>query len=29
MDSALDEWAERPDAFSAVTYGEAIGWLSN
>jgi SAM-dependent methyltransferase len=29
MDSALDEWAERPDAFSAVTYGEAIGWVSN
>jgi SAM-dependent methyltransferase len=29
MDSALDEWAERPDAFSAVTYGEAIGRVSN
>jgi len=25
---ALDAWAERPDAFSAVMYGEAIGWVS-
>jgi SAM-dependent methyltransferase len=29
MGSALDAWAERPDAFSAITYGEAIGWVSD
>jgi hypothetical protein len=29
MGAALDAWAERPDAFSAVTYGEAIGWVSD
>ena len=29
MGAALDAWAERPDAFSAITYGEAIGWVSD
>ena len=29
MMGAIDEWAERPDAFSAVTCGEAIGWVSD
>jgi SAM-dependent methyltransferase len=29
MGAALDAWAEHPDAFSAVTYGEAIGWVSD
>ncbi len=23
----IDAWAERPDVFTAVIYGEAIGWV--
>ncbi len=29
MGSAFDAWANRPDAFSAVMYGEAIGWVTD
>jgi SAM-dependent methyltransferase len=29
MRGAIDAWAERPDAFSVLTYCEAIGWVSD
>jgi len=29
MGSAFDAWANRPDAFSAVMYREAIGWVTD
>ena len=28
MSGALDAWADRPDAYSAITYVEAVGWVS-
>ena len=27
MAEEFDTWAERPDAFSALIYSEAIGWV--
>jgi hypothetical protein len=29
MRGAIDAWVERPDAFSVLTYCEAIGWVSD
>jgi SAM-dependent methyltransferase len=29
ISSELDAWAERRDAFSSITYGEAVGWVSD
>jgi hypothetical protein len=29
MEAAIDAWAERPDAFAASTWCEAIGWVGD